>query len=188
MSILGFFKDSAKSGFAHDSTAEEITKSLDLSGQTILVTGCNSGLGKETMRALCARGARVVGAARTLDKATLACRQAPGEAFPVACDLSEPVSIRAAVTSVRRMGFPLDAIIANAGIMAPPKLERKYGCELQFLTNHVGHHQLVSGLLHQLADTGRVVVLSSSLHSKAPPEGIPFDNLSGEKGYAPWTA
>lgn len=140
------------------------------------------------MRALCARGARVIGAARSIGKASTACEQIPGDAVPLARDLSGPASVRAAVASVRQMGSGLDAIIANAGIMALPKLQRKYGIELQFLTNHIGHHLLVTGLLDQLADTGRVVMLSSGLHRKAPPAGFEFDNLSGEKGYAPWTA
>lgn len=188
MSILGIFKGCGKSGFGYESTAEEVTAGFDLSGRTIVITGCNSGLGQEAMRVLCARGARVIGAARSIEKATTACNQVSGEALPIACDLSEPASVRAAVTRVRQTGLPLDAIIANAGIMAPPELQRKHGYELQFLTNHIGHHLLITGLLDQLADTGRVVMLSSSLHTKAPAAGIEFDNLSGEKSYAPWTA
>lgn len=188
MSILGIVKGRGKSGFGYGSTAEEVTAGLDLSGRTILITGCNSGLGQEAMRVLCARGARVMGAARSIEKATAACAQIAGEALPIACDLSEPASVRAAVARVRQMGFPLDAIIANAGIMAPPKLQRKHGYELQFLTNHIGHHLLITGLLDRLADTGRVVMLSSGLHTKAPAAGIEFDNLSGEKSYAPWAA
>ena len=188
MSILGFFKGNGKSGFGYNSTAADVTNGLDLSGRTLLVTGCNAGLGQETLRVLCVRGARVIGAARTLDKAAAACALVPGKALPVACDLSEPMSIRAAVASVKQMGYALDAIIANAGIMAPPTLQQKYGYELQFFTNHVGHHLLITGLLDQLADNGRIVMLSSSLHSRAPRDGIEFDNLSGEKGYAAWSA
>lgn len=188
MSILGLLKGDGKSGFGYDSTTTDVTAGLDLAGRTILVTGCNSGLGQETLSALCGRGARVIGAARTLEKATAACGRVSGETFPVACDLSEPVSVRAAVASVNLMGYALDAIIANAGIMAPPTLQQKYGYELQFLTNHIGHHLLITGLLDQLADAGRVVMLSSSLHRRAPRDGIEFDNLSGEKGYAAWSA
>jgi WW domain-containing oxidoreductase len=188
MSITGFFKGHGESGFGYDSTADEVTRGLDLRGRTILVTGCDSGLGAETMRVLCGRGARVLGAARTLDAATAACRQAPGEALPLGCNLSEPASVRAAVASVRRLGYPLDAIIANAGVMALPRLEQRCGYELQFFTNHVGHHMLVTGVLSQLTDTGRVVLLSSSLHVKAPAAGIEFDNLSGDKDYNPWRA
>ena len=55
--------------FGADSTAEEVTAGLDLSGSTALVTGCNSGLGYETMRVLALRGAHVTMACRNLDKA-----------------------------------------------------------------------------------------------------------------------
>ena len=86
------------------------------------------------------------------------------------------------------MGRKLDALVCNAGIMALPKLEQKHGYELQFLTNHIGHFILVNGLLDQLTDDGRVVMLSSDAHNGAPDEGIQFDNLSGEHGYRPWKA
>jgi WW domain-containing oxidoreductase len=128
----------------------------------------------------------VVGTARTLDKAEAACDAVKGKTVPLACELSDPASVRACVESVKREGLGLDAIICNAGIMALPKLEQAYGVELQFFTNHVGHFMLVTGLLDQLAADGRVVMLSSGAHAMAPKEGIEFDNLSGEKGYQGW--
>lgn len=188
MSLYSMFKGKGASGFGYGSTAEEVTAGLDLSGQTILVTGCNSGLGAETMRVLAMRGAAVIGAARTEAKARAACDAVDGEAIPVACELSEPSSVRACVEQVRGLGRSLDAIICNAGIMALPRLEQKYGYELQFFTNHVGHFILVTGLLDQLTDEGRVVMVSSSAHQGAPREGIQFDNLSGERAYSPWKA
>ena len=54
--------------FGAESTAEEVTAGLDLNGRTALVTGCNSGLGYETMRVLALRGAHVIGTGRTLEK------------------------------------------------------------------------------------------------------------------------
>ncbi|MCP4842288.1 MAG: oxidoreductase, partial [Halieaceae bacterium] len=57
------------SPFGSSSTAEEVTEGLDLSGMNIAITGCNSGLGFETMRVLAMRGAHVIGIARTKDKA-----------------------------------------------------------------------------------------------------------------------
>jgi WW domain-containing oxidoreductase len=82
----------------------------------------------------------------------------------------------------------LDGIIANAGIMALPKLEQAFGIELQFFTNHIGHFLLITSLLDQLAPRARVVILSSSAHRAAPKVGIDFENLSGERGYGAWSA
>ena len=81
-------------------------------------------------------------------------------------------------------------LICNAGIMALPRLEQKYGLELQFVTNHLGHFILVNRLLPQVLDApaGRIVMLSSSAHMQAPKGGIQFDNLSGEDGYSGWSA
>ena len=56
--------------------------------------------------------------------------------------------------------------------MALPKLEVQHGLELQFLTNHVGHFILVTGLLDHLTDDGRIVMVSSEAHRNAPSEGI----------------
>lgn len=176
------------SGFGYASTAEEVTEGLDLRGKNILITGVNAGLGFESARVLGARGARILGAARTREKAAEVCRAFGEDPVPLACDLSEPSSVRACVASTRELGLPLHVVLCNAGIMALPKRELRYGQELQFLTNHVGHFMLVTGLLEQLPKGARVVVLSSSAHFRAPPAGIQFDDLTLERGYAPWRA
>ena len=75
-----------KSGFNRRSTAEQVTRGIDLSGKTALVTGVNSGLGFESMRVLVERGTHVIGAARTIEKATEACARVGGETTPVACE------------------------------------------------------------------------------------------------------
>ena len=186
MSLYQHFKPNGPSGFGYGSTAEQVTEGLTLEGKTILVTGCNSGLGQEALRVLALRGARVIGTARTLEKAKAACGAVRGRTVPVACELSDPASVRAGVEAVKATGHRLDAVICNAGIMALPKLEQAHGIELQLFTNHVGHFMLVTGLLDRLADDGRVVMLSSGAHQMAPKGGIQFENLSGEKGYTPW--
>ena len=188
MSLYALFKPNGPSGFGYGSTAEQVTAGLSLRGKTVLVTGCNSGLGQEAMRVLTLRGARVVGTARTLDKARAACGAVGGDTVPLACELSDPRSVRACVEAVKRAGLRLDVLVCNAGIMALPKLAQAHGVELQLFTNHLGHFMLVTGLLDQLVDDGRVVMLSSGAHAMAPREGIEFDNLSGEKGYLPWRA
>jgi NAD(P)-dependent dehydrogenase (short-subunit alcohol dehydrogenase family) len=186
MSLYAHLTGNGPSGFGYGSTAEQVTEGLSLVGKTILITGCNSGLGYEAMRVLALRGARVIGTARTLEKAQAACASVHGDTIPLACELADPASVRACVAAVKAANWQLDAIIANAGIMMLPKLHVAFGLELQFFTNHIGHFILVTGLLDQLTPTGRVVMLSSAAHMQAPKGGIAFDNLSGEKGYVSW--
>jgi NAD(P)-dependent dehydrogenase (short-subunit alcohol dehydrogenase family) len=178
------------SSFGPESTALEVTDGIDLSGKTALITGCNSGLGYETMRVLSLRGATVIGAARTLDKAEAAIASLDGPGTPVVCELEDLGSVAACGATVKALGVPIDMLILNAGIMALPELEQVNGIEKQFFVNHIGHFALTSHLLPQViaAPQGRIVVVSSSGHAFAPEGGIDFGNLSGERDYSPWQA
>ncbi len=188
MSLYQYFSPKGKNGFGNGSTAEEVTQGLSLTGKSYLITGVNSGLGQEAMRVLLLRGAQVIGTARTLEKAQAACAAVKGKTLPLECELASPASVKACVENVKKSGIKLDGIIANAGIMALPKLEKAFGYELQFFTNHIGHFILVTGLLDQLTETGRIVMLSSAAHKMAPRGGIQFDNLDGAKSYGGWSA
>ncbi len=187
MSLVAWMKGTGPSGFGYGSTAEAVTEGLDLSDRRMLITGCNSGIGRETMRVLAEHGATVFGAARNDEKAERTCEGVEGDARPVVCELSEPSSVHSCVEQVGEAEGELDAIICNAGIMALPELEQVHGYEKQFFVNHIGHFILVTGLLDQLTDDGRVVMLSSEAHKRTPEGGIAFENLSGEHGYDDWT-
>src|SRR5262249_45763458 len=100
MSILAMLKGKNSSGFSYGSTADDVTAGIDLHGRTMLVTGCNSGLGRETVRALAKRGARVIGTGRTADKAREGLAGLGDNCLPLACELSEPASVRACVDAV----------------------------------------------------------------------------------------
>ncbi len=169
-------------------TAEQVTEGVDLNGKTALVTGINSGIGAETMRVLALRGATVIGTARSEEKAAQACAACPGDTLPLACELTDLTSVRSCVAAIGTR--PLDIVIANAGIMAPPSLEQVRGIEKQFATNHLGHFLLITSLLDnvQAAQHARIAIVSSAAHLRAPKGGIEFDNLSGEKGYSSWQA
>ena len=170
--------------FGRHSTAWEVTEGLDLTGTTWLITGVNSGLGKESARVLAARGAHIIGLARTLEKASEALRTLDIDGTPIACELSDLTSVRAA--AARLSGQTLNGIMANAGIMALPALQQTLGVEQHLFVNHVGHFVLVNALLAQLTPNGRVVILSSEAHRIAAKQGLELNNTSGETDYHRW--
>jgi NAD(P)-dependent dehydrogenase (short-subunit alcohol dehydrogenase family) len=155
--------------FGATSTTDEVLSGMDLTGKRILVTGASAGLGVETCRALVARGAAVVGAARDLSKAeraTVGVRAAvtTGSFELVELDLASLASVRACADRLVAEGKPLDIVIANAGVMAPPFGHTADGFELQFGTNHLGHFVLVNRIAGLIRDGGRLVTVSSAGH------------------------
>jgi NAD(P)-dependent dehydrogenase (short-subunit alcohol dehydrogenase family) len=169
--------------FGAESTAEEVTAGMDLTGTTALVTGCNSGLGFETMRVLALRGCHVLGTGRTLEKAARACASVQGTTTPLALELSDFGSAVACAAAVRATGLPLDMLICNAGINTFGELELVNGVEKTFVVNVLGHFVLAGELLPQMVAAGRgriVHVGSRSGYMQAPEEGIDFGNLRGE--------
>ncbi len=182
--IAKLTRDTLRSPFGATSTAEEVTAGIDLTGKTALVTGCNSGIGYETMRVLALRGAHVLGTARTAKKGQEACASVEGRCTPVVLELTDFDSVVACANQVDAMDVPLDILICNAGILHREHRE-KNGFELHFLVNHLGHFLLTRRLLNRVlaAPNGRVVVLGSQAHHSAPDHGIYFDDLSGRS----WT-
>lgn len=168
-----------RSPFDEDSTAEEVTEGLDLKGKIAVVTGCNSGIGYETMRVLALRGAYVIGTGRTLEKAQAACASVKGVTTPVQLELSDYESVVACAEAIRSLNSPIDMLICNAGMRGGGR-ELVNGVEKHFAVNHLGHFVLVNRLLDRLffSRQGRVVVVSSrAAYRSAPEEGILFDDL-----------
>ena len=177
----GVFADAPRSAFGANSTAEEVTKGLDLSGKTAVVTGCNSGIGFETMRVLALRGAHVIGTARTREKGLEACAKVKGRATPVVLELADFPSVVACAAEIRKLIPRIDMLILNAGVIVNG-LEQVNGLEKHFVVNHLGHFLLTNRVLDlvKAAPQGRVVTVGSGNHHDAPPGGIQFDSLSGE--------
>lgn len=157
--------------FHAKSTADEVLAGVDLQGKRFLITGVSSGIGRETTRALVARGAVVVGGVRDLAKADAvtapvreAALQAGGSLELIELDLASLESVRVAADKLLADGRHFDAIIANAGVMATPAGKTADGFETQFGVNHLGHFVLVTRVEPLLVDGGRLVVLSSQAH------------------------
>ena len=161
----------------------------DQSGRTALITGANSGLGLESVRALADRGARVVLACRSLAKAEAACRELAaeggGELIPLELNLADLASVRHGAAQVAERCGAIDLLINNAGVMAPPRQLSAQGFELQFAVNHLGHFALTQQLLPLLRPGARVVHVSSGASYFGR---IAFHDLQGEQRYDAWAA
>ena len=161
----------------------------DQSGRTALITGANSGLGLESVRALADRGARVVLACRSLAKAEAACRELAadggGELIPLELNLADLASVRHGAAQVTERCGAIDLLINNAGVMAPPRQLSAQGFELQFAVNHLGHFALTQQLLPHLRPGARVVHVSSGASYFGR---ISFHDLQGEQRYDAWAA
>ena len=176
------------SRFNANSTAEEVTEGLDLSGKLAVVTGCTSGIGFETMRVLAKRGAHVVGTSRSLERAEEACRSVTGTTSPVQLDLGDFDSVARCANDILTLRSPIDMLILNAGYRGGGN-ERQLidGVEKHFVINHLGHFILVNRLLARLyvSVQGRVVTVASrTAYRDAPDEGILFDDLAMQGDYS----
>jgi NAD(P)-dependent dehydrogenase (short-subunit alcohol dehydrogenase family) len=178
--------------FGATSTTDEVLAGIDLRGKRVLVTGVSAGIGVETARALAARGAHVIGAARDLRKAESAMEPAwesaknGGGVELIALDLASLESVRNCADALTAAGQPLDLVINNAGVMACPLSRTADGFEMQFGTNHLGHFVLVNRISALLQRGARVVALSSSGHRFAD---VDLDDLNFERtAYDPWVA
>jgi NAD(P)-dependent dehydrogenase (short-subunit alcohol dehydrogenase family) len=180
-----YAQDVPHSPFGATSTAEEVTAGIDLTGRTALVTGCNSGIGYQTMRVLAMRGAHVLGTARSIKKGKDACKSVAGRCTPLVLELTDFDSIVACTNQVQAMDVSLDIVVCNAGILFRDYRQVR-DLEMHFVVNHLGHFILVNRLLDEViaAPQGRVLVVSSNAHRSAAADGIRFDDLSGRS----WTS
>ena len=176
-----FAQSLPRSSFGAQSTAEEVTAGLDLSGKTAIVTGCNSGIGYETMRVLALRGAHVIGTARSVEKGQEAADSVVGDVTPVVLELTDFDSVVACADRIQAMDVPIDMLILNAGVLLG-ELQQVRGLEMQFVVNHLGHFIFGNRLMSRVTDApeGRVVTVGSIAHMRVPEGGIQFDNLRGD--------
>lgn len=160
-----------------------------LDGKTVVVTGANTGIGKEVSRELAKRGARVIMACRDMSRCKVAREQIildTGNKSVVCrqCDLASLASIRRFADTINSEEGRLDILINNAGVMRCPKMLTKDGFEMQFGVNHLGHFFLTNLLLRKLQESlpSRIVNVSSTAHARGT---INFEDLNSSKTYDP---
>ncbi|KAK3859946.1 hypothetical protein Pcinc_033973 [Petrolisthes cinctipes] len=160
------------------------TKRLD--GQTVVITGCNVGIGKETARDLSQRGAKIIMACRDTKTAEKTAHEISnetgGDLVVMKLDLASLSSIRAFAADLKKKESKIHILINNAGVMMCPFKKTEDGFEMQMGTNHFGHFLLTNLLLPLLShgQPARIITVSSLAHTRGV---IPFDDMMYEKGY-----
>ncbi|KAM7525773.1 hypothetical protein LguiA_015675 [Lonicera macranthoides] len=187
------FGRKGESGFSATSTAEEVTLGVDGNGLTAIVTGASSGIGMETARVLALRGVHVIMPVRNVESGKKV-KEAIIEEIPEAkievmeLDLSSMESVKNFASRYCSLDLPLNILVNNAGLFAPPYTLSQDKIELQFATNHLGHVLLTNLLLETMKNTareshkeGRIVNISSSAHTYV--KEIHFDKINDESSY-----
>lgn len=162
------------------------TSQAKLTGKTVIITGANSGLGKETALNLSLRGARVILACRDLEKGKECAdeiqRKSGMEVLFRQLDLSSLISVNAFCRQILEEEPKLDILINNAGVFRCDYTKTEDGFEMQMGVNYLGHFALTNALLVLLKKStpSRVVNVGSFLYTKG---NINFDDFNSEKSY-----
>jgi len=167
------------------------TSQAKLNGKVVVVTGANTGIGKETARSLALRGARVILACRNMAKAEKAAAdilEQTGGLANLEChqlDLASFKSVRQFALNLAQRESRVDILVNNAGIIFAPREITEDGQELTMQSCHFGHFLLTNLLLDLLKAAGNArVVTVSSLGHKMAKHGISWDDLKWENSWS----
>ena len=167
------------------------TSNASLEGKTVVVTGANTGIGKETALDLAMRGARVIMACRNLQKAQTAAKEIAEKSHNSNIvvkhlDLASLKSVRDFAEDMNKNEARLDVLINNAGVGFIPELTKTQDdFEMTMGVNHLGHFLLTNLLLDLLKKSApsRIVVVSSTTHQFAT-KGLNLENINSELFYS----
>lgn len=158
-----------------------------LDGKTVIITGANTGIGKETALDLARRGTRIIMACRDMEKAEGAQKEIIAESgneniIVKKLDLSDTKTIREFAEQINKEESQVNILINNAGIMMCPYSKTKDGFEMQFGVNHLGHFLLVHLLIDLIkkSSPARIVNVASVAHSWGT---MNFEDINSEKSY-----
>ena len=155
--------------------------------KTIIVTGANSGIGKEAALQLAQAGNQILMLSRDSEKSRIAQQEiisATGNqnVMLITVDLAEPSSIRQAVAEIQEKYPKIDVLVNNAGLYKVKRGENSTGIEMSFAVNYLATFMLCQLLIDNLAASGngRIVNVVSDMYKSGK---INFDDLMLENGY-----
>ncbi len=164
-------------------------ENVDLSEQTVFVTGATDGIGRETALALGRLGARVLIHGRSEEKGRAVLSELSSYGADPAlflADFASQDAVRALADEVADHVDRLDVLVNNAGGLFTDGELTEEGVEYTFAVNHLASFVLTADLYPLLRESeGRVVVVSSEAHRGAR---IDFDSLRSVRKYSGWRA
>ncbi|XP_037133805.1 retinol dehydrogenase 13-like isoform X1 [Syngnathus acus] len=182
---LGDKEDGREVGMWNHVTGGRCPSKAKLNGKTVIITGANTGIGKETAQELAKRGGRIIMGCRDMEKCEAAAKEIRGNTLNphvYAChlDLASVKSIREFADRIKEKEQRVDVLINNAGVMRCPAWKTEDGFDMQFGVNHLGHFLLTNLLLDRLKESApsRVINLSSLAHLVGK---IDFEDLNWER-------
>ncbi|KAG8942570.1 hypothetical protein FRC03_003035 [Tulasnella sp. 419] len=162
----------------------------DLTGRVMIVTGGNTGIGKETIKVLLSKNAKVYMASRSRERAEAAIKELKAltgrEAHFLQLDLANLDAITKAANEFKSRESQLHVLFNSGGVMSPPINELTAdGYDLQFGTNVLGHAHFTLSLLPLLLEgaktspdgKARIINTSSSVAYFVGEEGVRYDTL-----------
>lgn len=163
-----------------------------MKGKIVLITGANSGIGKETAKALAKKGAIIYMVCRSRKRGEEAKKEiiketGNKEIHIRLCDLSSIGSIQEYGLKLREELSHIDVLINNAGALFGARQLTLDGLEMTFALNHVGYflntHYLLD-LVRKGTDK-RIINVASVAHKTI--SKVNFNDLQSEKKYAQMT-
>ena len=139
-----------------------------MSKKTILITGGAAGFGKEVATRIAAKGWRIIIGNRNIEKMEAARQEiiektGNEDIITLPLDLSSMRSTREFADAVKALGYPIDSLLCNAGISSTPG-RTEDNLDKVFETNYLGHFLLTWMLLPDLAEDGKILLISSDMH------------------------
>ena len=181
-------------------TGQDIVDDEGLRGKmadkVFLVTGCSSGAGVETVKALAATGATVFGTARNIEKAQAALGPvlAGGRVHVLYMDHTDFATVRACAAEFAKRSDRLNVLVCNAAVMAPPHALTRDGVETQLATNHLAHFLLFALLRDVLLASStaefnsRLLSVTSTAHRIGTVDFADPNYTTGARAYEPYAA
>jgi NAD(P)-dependent dehydrogenase (short-subunit alcohol dehydrogenase family) len=158
-----------------------------MQGKIVIITGANSGIGKETARVLAKMGATIIIFCRNRERGEAALQELKKQTHSnnielIIVDLADPDSIHNAVTQFKEKYNKLDVLINNAGLTLSKRQITSLGYEKTFAVNHLGHFLLTTLLLDTLKESApsRIINVASNVHKFA---NLQFDDINQKSHY-----